>query len=101
MKGISAFASYSAPLIARKQHHSSCMVGVVRAGIDPGSVNGGLYATRHGWMYRCDAGNTTNHGRCYHNGHTSMWASSGKHTVTDAVIRLLVLLRYFPQGRCK
>ena len=45
------------------------MVGVARAGVDPSSVERGLYKTTDGWMYECEDGVH------YHNDSDGAWAS--------------------------
>ena len=68
---------------------SSPMVGVARAGADPSSVEGGLYATANGWMYHCGGG------KHYHNfsGRVTPWTSGGAHGIKEGETVGLLLRR--------
>ena len=68
---------------------SSPMVGVARAGADPSSVEGGLYATANGWMYHCGGG------KHYHNfsGRVTPWTSGGSHGIKEGETVGLLLRR--------
>ena len=63
------------------------MVGVARAGVDPSSAEGRLYATADGWMYNC------NNGKHWHNNTITPWASGEQQTIKEGGTVGLLLRR--------
>ena len=62
------------------------MVGVARAGVDPSSMERGLFSTADGWMYSCVSG------AHYHNRSTP-WASGSKQSIKEGGTVGLLLRR--------